>query len=107
MKKVLLFFVLTWLCLKPAGAQTQDPPNFSLMFHAGGDYSSGFIQGYQPGPQLGIWMGISFSDNFDGLWGLDYYTMPSAVIPIYSPSPSNPVSVAFVMPSDDVSISVN
>jgi len=75
-------------------AENEEMPNFSLMFHAGGNYSTGFIPSSGPGPEAGAWMGISISDRFEGLWGLDYYTMPDMTM-----QSLNPISAVLCLPS--------
>ena len=81
-------------------------PNFGLMLHAGGGIPTGFIPG-EFGPHAGIWMGISMSDRFDGLWGLDYYTLPSNLMTVSQSNYSGPLKSIQVQPTDDVAFSVN
>ncbi len=102
---ILLFF--TGFLTQPASAQKEEMPNFSLMFHAGGEFSTGFIPSTAPGPELGAWMGISMSDRFDGLWGLDYYTMPNITMIINQSNLSKALPPITIQPTDDISFSVN
>jgi hypothetical protein len=108
MKKNFLSVFCLVFCVFPAGAlRAQEGLNFSLQFHAGADLSTGFIQGYQPAPSLGFWLGVSLNNRMDGLWGIDYFTMPGEAITIHMPSPSESVSQKLVQPSDDIVLSIN
>ena len=102
---LILFFALG--SFQQALAQKEEMPNFSLMFHAGGNYSTGFIPSSSPGPEAGAWMGISISDRFEGLWGLDYYTMPDMTMQVDQSNISGPLKPITIQPTADMSFSVN
>src|SRR5579871_1766474 len=105
MKKILFLFFLILAPLQPSAAQ--EAPNFSILLQGGGDSCSGFLGSGNPAPEGGLWLGVKLSDRWDGLWGIDYYTLPSQFVTLLLPSPSNPVSTSVVMPSDDIALSVN
>jgi len=101
-----IFATLFLLCLSPqwCHGDEREPLNFSLLFQGGPCVSRGFLGDGNPAPEGGVWLGIRLSDHFDGLWGIDYYTLPSQKIQM-TPTSSNPVTE--LMPSDDISITVN
>ncbi|HVZ81587.1 MAG TPA: hypothetical protein VHE12_12430 [bacterium] len=99
-----LFFLLPVL----GKGQPAEFPNFSLMGNVGAGAVNGFLGNGSPAPSAGLGLGIGIGENLDGLWGLDYYTMPNqeVAVPLH-PSSSNPATVLYVLPTDDVSITVN
>lgn len=101
-----LFFLLIPAYLL---AQPKEFPNFSLMGAFGAGDVSGFLGNGAPSPCAGLGLGIGIADNMDGLWGLDYYSMPSQEIAVpETPSASNDYqNVFYVLPTDDISITVN
>lgn len=105
--KALVFLTFTLFGSIQLRAEEIDPPNFSLLFHLGGDYSYGYIQGHGAAPSGGFWLGVAVNNRMDGLWGMDYYTMPSVPVTLFLPSPSNPVSLKVALPSDDIALTVN
>lgn len=106
MKRTALSLLLLAICIYPAlGEVAKEPLNFSLQFHGGADYSTGFMPGYQPGPDLGFWLGIGLNNRMDGLWGIDYYTMPGEIIPGTFGTRTNPVTA--IKPTDDIAMTVN
>ena len=109
MKKAALILLFLGLLPHPALAQEQELPNFSLLLQGGVGDCTGFMGPGDPSPEGGIWMGASLSDRWDGLWGLDYYSLPSNIIYINGnmPTASGAVSLVAVMPSDDIAFSVN
>ncbi len=99
---------LFWVLFALTGPlSAQETPNFSILFHGGASICQGFLGTSGPAPEGGLWLGISLSNRFDGLWGVDYYTMPSQQATLYQPSRSNPVSFFVVQPSDDFALTVN
>lgn len=105
MKRLLL---LTLLLTGPLMAQTPESPNFSLMGHLGTGTVSGFLGSGNPAPCVGLWFGIGISDRLDGLWALDYFTMPNQEVYVpLTPSKTNPATYMYVLPTDDVALSVN
>lgn len=107
-----ILFFLAFLAGSSLTAQTLDPPNFSIMGQLGIAQVSGFLNnGFaaNPAPGGGLWLGIGLSDRFDGLWGMDYYTMPSQEVTIaLSPSMQNNFATSMnVLPTDDFALSVN
>jgi hypothetical protein len=104
--KVLLPLLLILASFQPTWADQDEMPNFGLMVHAGAGVPTGFMPG-EFGPHAGIWMGISMSDRFDGLWGLDYYTLPNIPMTITQSNFSGPLPSIEVQPTDDVAFSVN
>ena len=107
LKTLLILLIVSLIPLAPLKvlAQDREPLNFSLLFQGGPSVCDGFLGAGNPAPEGGLWLGIRLSDRFDGLWGLDYYTLPSQVIPVAYGTPTNPVTA--IMPSDDFSITVN
>jgi hypothetical protein len=107
MKKTIYFLLFWGLTLSPAAAQ--EPPNFSLLAQGGLGDCTGFMGPGNPSPEGGLWMGVALSDRWDGLWGLDYYSLPSNIININADLPTAAGAVSFltVMPSDDIAFSVN
>jgi hypothetical protein len=105
MKRIVLLLFLTLVPLRPSLAQ--EAPNFSILLAGGGGSCSGFLGSGNPAPEAGLWLGVRLSNRWEGLWGLDYYQLPSQVITLLLPSPSEPVSTTQVMPSDDIALSVN
>lgn len=81
-------------------------PNFSLLFHAGADYPTGFIQGYTTSFNGGAWMGASLSNRVDGFFGVDYYDIVNVIYPGF-PLPVTLLNGTTVLPTNDVSISIN
>jgi len=106
MKKLLAAFLFT-LC-GSLQAQTEESPNFSILGQLGIAQVSGFLGNGSPAPGGGLWLGIGLDNRWDGLWGLDYYTMPSQeVTVVLNPTKDNPATAMLVQPSDDFSLSVN
>ena len=102
----LLFLLCAWAV--STTLQAEEPLNFSLLLQGGVGKCSGFLGEGDPSPEAGIWMGVGLSDRFDGLWGLDYYTMPSQSVTVHqTPTTSNPVSIFEVSPANDFSLTVN
>jgi hypothetical protein len=100
-----LFFLLIPAFLL---AQPKEFPNFSLMGAFGVGDVSGFLGNGSPAPCAGLGLGIGIADNMDGLWGLDYYSMPSQEITVpLTPNKLNPATYQLVFPTDDVAITVN
>ncbi|HJT25660.1 MAG TPA: hypothetical protein VJ873_13880 [bacterium] len=101
----ILFLVI---CYQQALAQDLEPPNFSILGQLGAGEVTGFLGNGNPAPSGGLWLGIGLSDRFDGLFGMDYYTMPSQEIPvILNPTKSNPATLMNVLPTDDFALTVN
>lgn len=95
-------------------AQTEEPEprNFSILGQLGMGQLSGFLDdGYSANPALGggLWLGVGLSDRFDGLWGIDYFTMPNQEVTVgLTPSQSNNYATSeYVLPTDDIALSVN
>lgn len=108
MNKALLFLLfLALLPLEGGAGEEKEIPSFGLLINGGGCYTSGFIPGFQMAPSLGLGMSYDFSDQWDGLWSLDYYTLPNLPVTISYPTPAAPVSQNIFQPTDDVAISVN
>ncbi len=106
MKKILLLVILLWG--GQATAQTPEVPNFSILGQLGMSKCSGFLGNGNPSPAGGLWLGIGLSDRFDGLWGFDYYSMPNLELPVtLTPTPSNPATVMLILPTNDLSFTVN
>jgi hypothetical protein len=106
MKKSILLILALFLS-QATHAQDLEQPNFSFLFHGDVNGSGGFFQGYQPGFGGGIWFGTGFSDRFDGLWAIDYLSLPGEAVTLSLPSPSQPVSTRLIRPTDDLSLTVN
>ncbi|HEY5039606.1 MAG TPA: hypothetical protein VIJ93_11085, partial [bacterium] len=88
MKKAVFLFVLLTFKIHPSWAQ--EPLNFSILFHGGVGESQGFLGSGNPSPEGGLWLGIGLNNRFDGLWGLDYYSMPNQPVTIsQTPAQSN------------------
>jgi hypothetical protein len=69
---------------------------------------NGFLGSGNPAPSLGLWLGARLSDRFDGLWGMDYFTMPKQEILVtLNPTKLNPATFMLVLPTDDIALSVN
>ncbi len=69
---------------------------------------SGYLGNGSPAPGGGLWLGIGLSDRFDGLWGIDYYTMPSQEITVpLTPTLINPATSMLVLPTNDFSFTIN
>lgn len=103
---------LFFLCLFLPGflrAQEKETPNFSLLFQGGAGESSGFLGSGNPAPEGGLWLGIGLSNRFDGLWGIDYYTLPNQLVNVaLTPNASNSYATSMtVEPTDDVALTVN
>ena len=90
-------------------AQETQPLNFSLLFQGGVGSCSGFLGNGNPAPQGGLWLGINLTNRFDGLWGMDYFTMPNQPVTVnQTPNQNNGFAPFFVVqPTDDVALSVN
>jgi hypothetical protein len=105
-KKSLILLIL--LLGSQAAAQTPEVPNFSILGQLGMAESNGYLGSGGPTPAGGLWLGIGLSDRFDGLWGIDYFSMPNQLITVpLTPTASNPVTSMMVSPTDDVSFTVN
>lgn len=92
----------------PLLAQEKETPNFSLLGHLGAGTVSGFLGTGNPAPSGGLWLGIGITDRLDGLWGLDYFTMPSQEITVpLIPSSKDPATSKNVLPTDDLSITID
>ena len=103
-------FLMSFLFLSPTlgFGQPQEFPNFSLMGSLGVGEVSGFLGNGNPAPNAGLGLGIGITDNLDGLWGLDYYTMPNQEITVpLTPNKLNPATSMLVLPTDDIAITVN
>jgi hypothetical protein len=113
MKKTLLVLLLFLSLNRFTWADSDEIPNFSLMFHSGGEMTTGFIPGYQPAFEGGAWMGAGLSDRWDGFFAIDYYTMPNVALTISGPASfilsnaTNAAATTIVQPTDDVSLSIN
>ena len=107
MKKLFPLLLLLFLAPLASRAEEAETPNFSALFHLGGNYSTGFIPATSPAPAGGLWLGISLSNRFDGLWGMDYYTMPADLVTLSLPSPSDPQTIKLVNPRDNFALTVN
>jgi hypothetical protein len=110
-KSKYLFCLLAFLtlALKPLSADESEPLNFSILFQGGAGKSSGFLGSGDPAPEGGLWLGISLSDRFDGLWGLDFFTLPNQPVTVtQTPNSNNNFISSFgVQPTDDFALSVN
>ncbi len=104
---LLILFFLTGI--QAQRAQESQPLNFSLLFQGGVGSCSGFLGNGNPAPEGGLWLGINLSDRFDGLWGMDYFTLPNMPLTInQTPNANNGFQPFFnVQPTDDVSLTVN
>lgn len=103
-----LFFFLSVRLL----AQTPEPLNFSILGQVGMEQVSGFLsEGYtaNPAPGGGLWFGISLGDQWDGLFGLDYFTMPNlpVTVTLVPSTDNNFTNYEIVQPTDDFALSVN
>jgi hypothetical protein len=111
MKKTLIILILLLGLRTTALADNFEIPNFSLMFHGGGEMPNGFIQANGPAPEAGIWMGTGLSQRWDGFFAIDYFTMPNLPLTINGPAtvilPSSSTATTIVQPTDDVSLSIN
>ncbi len=107
MRSSLKLFLVLLLLGAASPSRAQEIPNFSILLQAGGSSSQGFLGNGGAAPEGGLWLGIGLSDRFDGMWGMDYYSMPSQVVTVDLPSRSNPVSFLMVQPSDDFALTVN
>jgi hypothetical protein len=109
MKWFFLFSAFLLLCLGMAKADEPEPLNFSILFQGGAGESSGFFGTGNPAPEGGLWLGIRLSDRFDGLWGMDYFTLPNLPVTInQTPSANNGFLPFFpVQPTDDFAFTVN
>jgi hypothetical protein len=111
MKKTLIILILLLGFHTSALADNFEIPNFSLMFHGGGEMPNGFIQANGPAPEVGIWMGAGLSQRWDGFFAIDYFTMPNLPLTINGPAtvvlPSSSTGTTVVQPTDDVSLSIN
>ena len=107
-KTVSLFFIMALAAYRTCFGQTLDPPNFSILGQVGAGQVSGFLGVGNPAPSLGLWLGARLSDRFDGLWGMDYFTMPDQeIIVTLNPTKTNPAPYMTVLPTDDIALSVN
>ncbi len=90
-------------------AQTSEPPNFSLLGQLGAGKVTGFLGNGNPAPEGGLWLGISLSDRFDGLWGIDYFTMPNQQVAVSQTANADDNYANFmdVQATDDFSFTVN
>lgn len=90
-------------------AQTPEPPNFSILGQLGSSEVSGFLGSGTPSPEGGLWLGISLADDFDGLWGMDYYTMPNLPVTVsQAPTTENGFAAyQIVQPTNDFALTVN
>jgi hypothetical protein len=110
MKKLVVLFL--FLLSGQALAQTPEPPSFSISGKVGMDQVSGFLnEGYisNPAPGAGLWLGISLGDQWDGLFGMDFYSMPNLPVTVtLTPSMDNGYATfEIVQPTDDIALSVN
>ena len=91
-----------------AQSQTQEIPNFSILFQGNMGQVSGFLGNSTPTPGGGLWLGIGVDKQWDGLWGMDFYSMPNQAVTVtLNPSKSNPATVLLVQPTDDFTLTVN
>ncbi len=98
-------FIFPWF---PKFLQAQEAPNFSILFHTGGGLSDGFLGSGTVLPEGGLWLGIGLSNNFDGLWGMDYYSLPNQPITFtLQPSKTDPSNSKTVQPTDAIALTVN
>ncbi len=93
-------------------AQTEQPLNFSILGEGGMDQVSGFLNnGAAANPALGggLWFGISLGDQWDGLFGIDYFTMPNQPVTVnVAPTTANGfVNYEVVQPTNDFALTVN
>jgi hypothetical protein len=104
-----LLFLGMIFCQRSGFGQTLEPPNFSILGQLGVGEVSGFLGAGNPTPCGGLWLGIRLSDRFDGLWGIDYYSMPSQEVTIgLTPNLQNGFATSMnVLPTDDFALSVN
>lgn len=113
MKKSLVTLILFLGIHANLWADSYEIPNFSLMFHGGGEMSTGFIQANGPAAEAGAWMGAGLSDRWDGFFAIDYYTMPNLALTISGPASfilhnsANAAATTLVKPTDDVSLFIN
>ena len=107
MKKII--FLSLFLLAGQAAAQNLDPPNFSILGQLGAGEVTGFLGNGDPAPCGGLWLGISLADDFDGLWGMDYYSMPNQEVTVaVAPTTQNGFITSMnVLPTDDFALSVN
>lgn len=105
----IFFSMLLILFSTPLQAQTEESPNFSILGQLNMGQTSGFLGNGDPAPGGGLWLGIGLDNRWDGLWGLDYYTLPSQpVTEVLVPTMANDyTSFIPLQPSDDFSLSVN
>ncbi|HTC22142.1 MAG TPA: hypothetical protein VK859_14895 [bacterium] len=107
MKKNLLWLIFLLLGGQ-AAAQTAETPNFSILGQVGMGECTGYLGNGNPAPGGGLWLGIGLSDRFDGLWGIDYFTMPNQEITVpLTPTLENPATSMLVQPTDDISLTIN
>ncbi len=105
-------FLLFFLLCAQATAQTEEPLNFSILGEGCLGQVSGFLNNgsaANPAPGGGLWFGISLGDQWDGLFGLDYYTMPNQPVTVnVAPTTANGfVSYEVVQPTDDFALTLN
>jgi len=99
-----------FLALLPSLAlckEDKEIPTFGLLLNGGESFSSGFIASSDMAPAVGLGMSYGFSDRWDGVWNMDYYTLPNQPLTLLSPTPANDLAQTIVQPTDDVALSVN
>jgi hypothetical protein len=105
-KKALVLLLL--LLADQATAQTPEVPNFSILGQVGESECTGYLGNGNPALGGGLWLGIGLSDRFDGLWGIDYFTMPNQEITVpLTPTLENPATSMLVQATDDLSFTIN
>lgn len=114
MNKFFLLSLGLFLISGSLRAQTEgpEPRNFSILGQLGMEQVSGFLDddyAANPAPAGGLWLGVGLDDRFDGLWGIDYFTMPNQEVTVaVAPTTLNSESTyELVRPTDDIALSVN
>ena len=108
MKRTLIFPLFLALLPLSVLAGEKEIPSFGLLLNGGEFDSSGFISTLQPAPAVGLGLSYGFSDQWDGLWSLDHYTMPNQPLTvIIIPTKTDPYPQTIVQPTDDVALAVN
>ncbi len=106
MNKILVLIILLWG--SHVAAQTTEVPNFSILGQVGMEQCTGYLGSANPAPAGGLWLGIGLNDRFDGLWGIDYFTMPNQQITVpLTPNTYNSATSMVIAPTDDLSFTVN
>ncbi len=106
-QRLRLFLFLALLPSLALSKEDKEIPTFGLLLNGGESFSSGFIASSDMATAVGLGMSYGFSDRWDGLWSMDYYTLPNQPLTLFSPTPANNLAQTIVQPSDDVALSVN